>query len=261
MTVQDIYDFINTFAPFSAQADFDNAGLLLGDPHQEITGIHVALDATEGVLDEALQHGANLIVTHHPLMFTSRQRLVEDDAEAHLLCRMIRNRVALIAAHTNLDQAPGGINDVLAACCGLTDVSGEGYLRIGTLPEGETPATLIPRLKSALNTTVRVMGQMPPDRPLRRMAVSSGAGSDSWAEAVQMGADVFLTGEMKHHHALALAQEGVLGLEAGHFATEEPGIFALADALQMRLNRVQCKGYVSKSHQGGYAGRYGTGGL
>lgn len=259
MTVQDIYDFIDTLAPFSSQADFDNAGLLLGEAQQEVTGILVALDATEGVLDEALQQGANLIVTHHPLMFAPRQRLTEDDAEARLLCRMIRGRVALIAAHTNLDQAPGGINDVLAARCGLTEVSGEGCLRIGTLPEGETAASLIPRLEQALRTTVRVMGRVPPDFPLRRMAVSSGAGSDGWAQAAQLKADVFLTGEMKHHHALSLVSAGVLGLEAGHFATEEPGIFALADALQTRLNGLQYKGYVSKSRQGGYAGRYGTG--
>lgn len=258
MTVRELFAMIDDLAPFDTQADFDNAGLLLGDPAQTVRGIHVALDVTDGVLDEAEAVGANVLVTHHPLMFAPRRRLTEEDYEARLLCRMIRGHMALIAAHTNLDSAPGGINDVLAAVCGLRSVTGEGYLRIGTLPGGETVGTLIPRLEAALHTTVRVMGQLPPEQTLHRMAVSSGAGSDSWEEAVRLGADVFLTGEMKHHHALALSGAGVLGLECGHFATEEPGIFALADALQKQLNAVQYEGYVSKSHQGGYAGRYGA---
>lgn len=239
MTVREIYAFINSLAPFEAQASFDNAGLLVGDPAWQVTGIHVALDVTDAVLDEAEAAGANLIVTHHPMMFGGRKTMTEDDPEGRLLCRMIRSRMALIAAHTNLDQAVGGINDVLAARCGLTNVTGEGYFRIGDLPAGTTAAALPALLAQRLNTTVRVMGQLPGERILRRMALSSGAGSDSWEQAVQEGSDVFLSGEMKHHHALALAGYGVLALEAGHFATEEPGIFALADALQKHLNEVQ----------------------
>lgn len=253
MTVEDIYLWLNGLAPFDAQASFDNAGLLVGHPKAEVSRVHVALDVTPQVLDEAEEAGAQLIITHHPLMFAPCKRLREDDYEGMLLCRLIRNHMALIAAHTNLDSAPGGINDVLAARCGLTNVSGEGYLRIGDLPAGTTIASLPRTLSLALNATVRVMGQLPQDQPLKRLAVSSGAGSDSWEEAVQLGADAFLTGEMKHHHALALCGAGVLGLEAGHFATEEPGIFALADALQNWMNAVQYMGYVSKSRCGGYA--------
>lgn len=257
MTVQDIYTLIDQLAPFDTQETFDNAGLLIGDPMQPVTGIHVALDVTEGVLDEADAVGANLLITHHPLMFAPRQQLLETDYEGRLLCRMIRSRKALIAAHTNLDKAPGGINDVLASCCGLTHIRGEGFLRIGDLADGTTAGMLTARVADTLHTVVRVLGQMPADRPVRCMAVSSGAGSDTWAEALALGAEVFLTGEMKHHHALALADAGVLGLEAGHFATEEPGIFALADALQNKLNAVQYSGNVTRSHQCGYAGRYG----
>lgn len=253
MRIADIYRWIDEKAPFDTQADFDNSGLLVGDGRWEVTGIHVALDVTDRVLDEAEEAGANLLVTHHPMMFAARKRMTEDDTEGRLLARMIRARMGLIAAHTNLDAAPGGINDVLAARCGLTRVTGEGYLRLGLLPDGVTAGNLPAALAKALGTTVRVCGQLPPERPLRRMAVSSGAGSDGWEEAARKGAEVFLTGEMKHHHALALADAGILALEAGHFATEEPGIFALADALQKAADAVQWRVRITRSRCGGYA--------
>lgn len=253
MIVQDVYNWIDHFAPFASQEGFDNAGLLVGAPDWEVLGIHTAMDVTDSVLDEAEAAGANLIITHHPMMFGARKTMREDDFEGRLLCRMIRARIALIAVHTNLDQAPGGINEVLAKTCGLSAVTGEGYLRAGSLPEGLTLTSLVTLLERVLHTTIRVMGQATPDKVLHRMAVASGAGSDFWEDAHAMGAEVFLSGEIKHHHALAMNGCGMIGLEAGHFATEEPGIFALADALQNHLNAVQCDVCVSKSRLGAYA--------
>lgn len=245
LTVQNVYDYINGVAPFETQDSFDNSGLLLGHPAQEVAGIHVALDVTSSVVDEAVARGANLIVTHHPMMFSARKRLVETDSEAVLLCRMIRHGIALIAAHTNLDQAPGGVNDVLARAIGLTNISGEGYVRIGEPPRPITAEALAAQVGQALGTVVRLMGR--PDREIRQAAVSSGAGSESWEAARALGSDAFITGEAKHHHALAAVEADMVVLEAGHHATEEPGIFALADALQNHLNALQYKVLVSKS--------------
>lgn len=194
MKVKAIYDWLDRMAPFAEQADFDNAGLLVGRADQEVRHVLIALDVTDAVLDEAEACGAQLIITHHPLMFGGRKNMTENDLEGRLLCRMIRQHMSLIAAHTNLDKAQGGINDVLAACCGLTGICGEGYLRVGNLPKGETIKTLKDRLTDELHTTVRVMGQIPDGQELRRMGVSSGAGSESWQEAYAMGADVFLSG-------------------------------------------------------------------
>ena len=250
LTVQAIYDFINDRAPFETQADFDNSALLLGSPDWEVRGIHVAMDVTSSVVDEAIANGANLIVTHHPVMFSARQRLVETDSEAILICRMIRHNIALIAAHTNLDQAPGGINDVLAQAIGLTGISGEGYVRIGDLPAPMTAQALVAQVGQALGSLVRVMGK--PDVTVSRVAVSSGAASDQWEESHQLGAQAFVTGEAKHHHALAAVEAGMVLLEAGHHETEEPGIFALADALQNHLNALQYKVHVSKSRMRPY---------
>ncbi len=254
MKTRDVLREIDSLAPFDTQADFDNSGLLVGDPEREVTGIHVALDVTRRVLDEAEAAGANLIVTHHPLMFSPRKTVTEDDFEGALICRMIRAGIGLIAAHTNLDAAPGGTNDTLAALCGLTDTAGEGtWLRVGNLPAGTTLGGLRDFLERELRTVVRVYGQFAPDHPLRRLGICTGAGSDAWAEAAALGADAFLTGEIRHHHALAMTDAGVAGLEAGHFATEEPGIFALADTLQTRADALQWNVRITRSRCGGYA--------
>ncbi len=248
----DIYDWIDACAPFDTQAGFDNSGLLIGKRSTQVQGILFALDVTDPVITEAVSCGANLIITHHPLMFSSVKQLLEDDYEGQLITRLIRNRIGLISAHTNLDQAPGGINDTLADLCHLNDVEGEGYLRVGNLPRRISISELASEIESALHTVVRIMISDPAHRMVTRMAVSSGAGSEFWNEAQEMGAQVFLSGEIRHHHALQMAGNGMACLEAGHFATEEPGLFRFASALQRHLNEVQCPVLVSKTATGAY---------
>ena len=230
LTVQQVYDFINECAPFETQLAFDNSGLLVGAPQQEVTGIHFALDLTGKVIDEAIASGANLIVTHHPVMFSPIKRLVETDHQTRLLCRLIRANISLIAAHTNLDQAIGGCNDALAQTIGLNDIVGEGFVRVGSLSRPMPAADLAASISAALGDVVRVMGN--PSAVIEKVGMCSGAGADEWQGAAAMGAQAFLTGEVKHHIALEAADAGVVMLEAGHHATEEPGIFALADTLQ-----------------------------
>ena len=240
LKVQQVFDFINERAPFETQLAYDNSGLLVGDPGREVTGIHFALDVTNKVIDEAVSNGANLIITHHPMMFSPIKRLVETDYQARLLCRLIREGISLISAHTNLDQAAGGINDVLAAQIGL-----KGFVRVGTLPAPMTAGALAQTIGAALGDVVRVMGD--PSAMVEKVGMCSGSGSDEWPAAAAMGAQAFLTGEAKHHIALEASDAGVVILEAGHHATEEPGIFALADALQNSELVVQYKVRISTS--------------
>ena len=237
MTVHQIWQLIDDLAPFSSQLEWDNSGLLVGDPGAAVHGILFALDVTQPVIDEALRLGANLLVTHHPLMLDPRRSLTDGDREGRLLRRLIREDLHLIAAHTNLDQAPGGVNDALAERCGLTDVQGEGFVRVGVLPRPTTAGQLAADLEKALGDRVRCMA--PENQPVSRLGLCSGAGSGEWEAALALGCDAFLSGEIKHHHALAMADRHVAALEAGHFATEVPGIRALADALQNRLNQLQ----------------------
>lgn len=239
LTVQQVYDFINALAPFDTQVEYDNSGLLVGHPAQEVHAIQMALDVTDRVIDEAITNGANLIVTHHPLMFSPIKRLVETDHQSAMLCRLIRHGISLISAHTNLDQAAGGCNDILAERIGLTGVTGEGFVRVGSLPQPMTAQAFAAQITRALGDTVRIMGD--PDACVRRVGVCSGAGADEWQLAAQMGADAFLTGEAKHHLALEAAAKGVVLFEAGHRATEEPAIFALGSALQNSALVVQYK--------------------
>ena len=250
LTVQQVYDFINERAPFETQIAFDNSGLLVGHPDNEVTGIHFALDVTNHVIDEAIANGANLIVTHHPMMFSAIKRLVETGHEARLLCRLIRAGISLISAHTNLDQAPGGCNDVLAQTIGLTDIEGEGFVRVGALPHPMTAVELAAHIGEKLGDVVRVMGD--PAAVITKVGMCSGSGADEWPAAAAMGAQAFLTGEVKHHIALEAADAGVVMLEAGHHATEEPGIFALAKSLQMSELGVQYNVRVSLSSAKAY---------
>ena len=237
-TVKTVEDILNELAPMETAESYDNVGTIVGRRDAKVTKILVALDCTWDVVKEAEKLGAELIVSHHPLTFHARKNLLEEDAEGRILCEMVRNNLSLIAAHTNLDQAPGGVNDTLASCCGLTDVSGEAFFRCGLLREPLSAAEYAEKLRTLLHTEVRLMG--PEDRLIRKVGLCSGGGSDEWHRALESGCDAFISGEIKHHFGLAMADSGIIGLECGHFATEEPGIRALAYALQKRINQVEC---------------------
>ena len=251
MNVQQIFELIDHFAPFETQADFDNSGFLVGSSTQEVSCILFALDLTQPVIDEACLLGANLIVTHHPLMFTPLRALTDNDYEGRLIRRLVREDISLIAAHTNLDQAPGGMNDILAEQCGLKQVTGENFFRCGLLPAPLSAAVFTRELEKCLHTTVRLMGC--PEKTVSKVGLCSGGGSDEWIHALQSGCDAFISGEIKHHLALAMADRGIIGFECGHYATEEPGIRAFALALQKKLNQLECNVRIYVSEKSAYA--------
>ena len=238
MNVGNIFDLINSVAPFDTQMEGDNSGLLVGSPAQDVRNILFALDVTEPVIDEAVSLNAQLIVTHHPILFSAIRSLTDETYEGRLIRRMVRENISLIAAHTNLDQAPGGINDTLAALCGITGISGEGFFRSGFLPEPLPVHSFADFLQQNLGTVIRVMG--PEDRIIRHVGLCSGSGSSEWIHAAETGCDAFISGEIKHHHALEMADAGITAFECGHFFTEEPGIAALAEALQNSFSHVEC---------------------
>ena len=171
-------------------------------------------------------------------MFSPIRSLTEDNYESRLIRRLIHADISLIAAHTNLDQAPGGINDVLAEICGLTDISGTGFFRSGMLSSPVTAKEYASFLRKQLQGDVRLMG---PDSVLiRKVGLCSGGGGDEWPAAKENGCDAFITGEIRHHQCLAMADSGIVGFECGHFHTEEPGIRLFASALQKAINTIEC---------------------
>lgn len=237
VTVGKVHSAINEFAPSELAEEWDNVGILAGCAAQTVTGILCALDLNFKVIDEAKAKGCNLIVTHHPILFRGRKNLREDDAEGRLLCELVRGNIALIAAHTNFDNANPGVNDELAGKLNLKNVQAyENGMRVGE----SVDATLIDlclHAEKALGGSIRRYGEK--DRKVHKVAVLGGAGGDFALQALKVGADVYLTGEIAHHKACEAYQSGICVLEAGHAATELPAIEMLADGLQKAAHGVE----------------------
>lgn len=237
VTIGDVYRRIDEIAPFSLQEEWDNAGLLIGSAERAVDTLLCALDLTLDVLEEAKMRGAQLIVTHHPILFRGRKNLREDDAEGRLLCGMVRSGIGLIAAHTNFDNACPGVNDALAARLGLREVvSLENGMRLGVVDE-TTLGQFRNLAQERLGGLVRCYGEA--DRRVSRIALLGGAGEDFAAQALAAGAQVYLTGEMAYHKGLDAHAAGLCVLEAGHAATELPAISTLAEGLQIGPNGVK----------------------
>lgn len=219
MTIQEIFNYLNTRAPMDTAEGWDNPGMLVGDPRREVTRVLVALDATTGAVDTAEAVGADLIVTHHPVIFAPLKRLTADS----IPYRLAAAGIDLIAAHTNLDKAEGGVNDTLAARLGLTDVTvaADEYTRIGTLAEPMSARDFAAHVAGVLDTAVRYSG----DKEVKTVAVCGGSGGDFMLRCIG-AADAYVTGEVRHHEWLAAAGH-VNVIEAGHYATEVPVVDTL----------------------------------
>ena len=229
-TVKDIETLVGQIAPYELAEPWDNVGLLAGRSDRQVSRVLTALDLTNDVIEEAKALGAQLIVTHHPIMMDARRRMTDADREGRLLLALAENGMAHIAAHTNFDAAAGGVNDTLMALMGAKNVSGEGCMRVGELEKGMTFGTLCARAERKLHGAVRAYGAA--DTAVTKLGCCSGAGGGFFTEAQQLGADCFITGEIKHHVALDAMDAGMCIIEAGHFETENPACEVMANALQ-----------------------------
>lgn len=240
LTIQAVHDWLDGIAPFDTQEEFDNSGLQVGLLSQQVTGILLCLDVTEEVVREAAQLGANLIIAHHPLLFVPQRDLNLARHAPQVLAALLRRDIALLAAHTNLDKS-AQYSASLAVChlLGLRDIRRAGdYLFLGELErplEGEGLRLLI---SQALAVPARLYGEG--GRRISTLAVAGGAYSEGFQEAIGAGAQALLTGEVRHHHAVEAAQTGMLLVDGGHFATEQPMLEPLALGLQSMANGLQC---------------------
>lgn len=238
-TVRDILALLEGIAPLETQEEWDNAGLLAGDPEATVTRVLLALDLCAEVLEEAKRLGAELIVTHHPILFRGRKNLREDDPEGRLLAELVRARVALIAMHTNFDNAEGGVNQALCDRLGIrASVMLESGMRIGEIAPMPL-ADFRAHVERTLGGVVRAYGDA--DKEIRRVAVLGGAGGGYASIALAAGADAYVTGEIAYHAGLDCAAAGMAALEAGHAATEHPAVRVLREGLQNAINAVQYK--------------------
>jgi len=238
-TALEIEKSLFNLAPKSGAMDWDNVGLLVGDPAAEITRVLVALDASDAVVNEAASKGCELIVTHHPIMnyrWLPVQSLREDTPQGRLLRKLTRANIGVICMHTNLDVAKGGVNDVLARTLRLEDPGPfleDGLGRIGQLSVPMALGDFVARVSSALGCSgVRYADA---GKSVRRVAVGGGACGEYADAAAAAGCDTFVTADLSYHAFLDAAGKGVNLIDAGHFPTEDPVCQVLISYLQEKF--------------------------
>ena len=238
-TVREIYQYLDNLAPFALQMDFDNAGFLVGRGDRQVKKILVSLDITQEVAEEAGELGAELIVSHHPVIFHPARSVTDGDPDGRVLLALIEKGIAAICAHTNLDAVSGGVNDILAQRLGLTqieqlhqdgaDAAGRPY-GIGRVGNTAGAPKYIPEFAAFVKEALGANGVRYVDarRPVRRVAVGGGACADMLRDALALGCDTFVTADVKYNGFLDAKALGMNLIDAGHYPTEQVVVPVLA---------------------------------
>ncbi|MBR1575528.1 MAG: Nif3-like dinuclear metal center hexameric protein [Bacteroidales bacterium] len=232
MRVRDVTAALEAFAPLSLQEKWDNSGLSVGSPDQEVHGILLALDCTPALVDEAAACGADLIVTHHPLIFGGLRQVAPEDPVGLSVIKAVRAGIAVYAAHTTADKVPAGVSGAMARRLGLQNLSvldpeGTRFLSgseqavglgiVGDLPEPLDCAAALDRVKAAFGLRLVRCSHFI-DAPIRRVAVCGGSGSSLIEAARKAGAQLYLSGDISYHHFFT--PEDFVLMDIGHFESE-----------------------------------------
>lgn len=243
MKIADILSALEGIAPLELAAPWDNPGLLLGDAGAECRRVMVALDMSRSVIMQAGRLDCDLILTHHPFIFTPQPHILAGSYEGDMALALARANIAAAAWHTNWDNAPGGINRALAEALGLQNVTpfaepgaGGGILLLaGDFAEGLAAAGLLKTVARALGLPVIRAAGLDGAKTYRRLGICGGAGMEFWRDAQAAGCDAFLSADPRHHEGLQAAHAGFAVLDGTHFATEVIGIRRLGNLLQQQL--------------------------
>lgn len=246
-TLARVTEVAHTLWPLAGAEDWDAPGLLVGDPAAEVGAIHLAVDAVADTVDEALERGAQLLLVHHPLLLRGVTAVAEDRAKGSIIARLIRGGCGLLAAHTNADIVPDGTSAVLAARLGLRETRPIvpdpadpqlGLGRIGELAEPVTLGELARRLTEVLPATAQgLRGAGDYFAQVRRVALCAGAGDSLLAHPAVVGADVYVTSDLRHHPASEARENARIAggpalLDISHWAAEWLWLEVAADALR-----------------------------
>ncbi len=233
MRICDIVSEMEKIAPPYLAEKWDNPGFLLGDETKTVSKVFICLEINSETLKQAQEENANLIITHHPLIFKPLSRITESDPTGRLIRSLIKSDIAVYCMHTNFDKADGGMNDLLAQALGLEDVRHyteeecldafgsptENIGRIGTLEPTMSLEDFAAFVRATLGCrNLRTVGN--PDEEISKVALCSGSGGDLMLNALRAGADVYLTGDIGHHDAQLASEIGLNIIDAGHFETE-----------------------------------------
>lgn len=235
-TVGDVVKYMEDFAPVTLKEEWDNVGLMIGNKNREVSKVIVMLDLDEDGYKEAKEVGADMIITHHPLIMPNIKSITDP-----LLLGLVEDKISVLSMHTNLDFAPSGVNQVLAETLGLFDIEevflGDVCTRGGSVEEcsfGE----FIFAVKSALGIDqVRYVGDK--QKVLSKVCVMGGSGADFICDVKSAGFDVFVTSDVKYHQAQLAKKIGLLVIDAGHFETENPIIYKISRYISEVLEDVE----------------------
>ena len=229
MKMSEITELFNGFAPEYLAESWDNPGLLVGEEKAEIKKILVALDATDEVVDEAVKIGADLIVTHHPMIFGSLKKINDTTNLGKKIIKLIRNNICVFAMHTNLDIAFGGVNDELAKILGLKNIGvlaescmqndmPNGLGRYGDIEE-TTLEKFAKKVKEKLSLDgIRIVGEN--NRKIKRVGLCTGSGMEFMTDAVNLNCDVYITSDIKYHESQSAIENGIALIDATHYGSE-----------------------------------------
>lgn len=250
-TVADVLAYIEDIAPSTMAEDWDNVGLLCGRRDKQVKKILVALDPFRSVIEEAVREGADLLVTHHPLIFGEPLKEVNDTTETgRCLLLLMENGISAINAHTNLDLSPDGINAALADALGLENaeliravgIDNKnrlfGLLRWGTVPE-QSLEDFLTHVKTALHCDG--LRYTAGSGKVRKVAVGGGSCADEMDEVLMAGCDTFITADVKYNRFRTAYEKGLNLIDAGHFHTENPAMPLLAEKLAKQFPDVTVK--------------------
>ena len=224
MTAGDIVRVMETFAPLSIQERWDNSGLLIGTPRDEVHGVMIALDCTPGLIDRALAAGCDMVVTHHPLIFGGLKNISPEDPVGEAVIKAVRGGVAVYAAHTTADKVIAGVSGAMAAKLDLQDVrileeepGGTGLGVVGNLPRPLPAEGLLCQIKDRFG--VRMLKTSAPVKgTVSRVALCGGSGSSLIGSARAAGAQLYVSADISYHHFFT--GEGFMIADIGHFESE-----------------------------------------
>lgn len=244
MKVKKLIKFLDSIAPFESAENYDNVGLIIGSVEDKVNGILVCLDCTLAVVEYAIESKANVIISHHPLIFGTLNHIFTDEPKGAIIKKLLINKINLIAVHTNIDKADVGTAYATAISLGLKEIYSsqyDPYLRIAQLEDTITADKLNELAANKLHCNSRLYGDK--QKQVKIVAIAPGSASESYITAISHQADAFICGEAKHHHILDACARGMVFIENGHHANEYPVVGLIYDLLTDKFNDISIYKY------------------